>query len=238
MELDLTLNVEHIKRSESLNFYKFKSNLSAIKDSIQRENAHAIFLGLEAEEEFLPYFMNEPKTVFGFIFQFIMYYIVPKLFSSESTKLTLKNVIERLSEDIEYRNQTYSEYNNSVRPYSLVRDVNLVDLIYAGNDKKAISELEKIRAVSETRARPSHDRITLGFIYILNQQYDPEEYFKAEDGVKGIAKRNAQSIYTGTGIGELFQERVFRALLDYGQYFEDRYKYLKEITPQIPKIKT
>jgi hypothetical protein len=208
-----------------------KKRLSRIEQAAQKESAHAVFLVLEAKGEILPYFMNEPKTAFGIMHQATLYEHVPELFVNPTTKSTLQSIIKRLENDIVYRNGAYAEYDATVRPYSQAHDVDLVDMLYSGKDSKAIENLEKIRSACETRAMPVKDRIALGYIYVISRQFDPEEFFKAEHGPEGVTKRNSQGYYTGLGL--CIQERVFRALLDFGQYFEDRYSDLKEILPVV-----
>jgi hypothetical protein len=174
--------------------------------------------------------MNKPKTGFGLIHQGTLYKLVSELFADPTTQSTLQSTIERLQRDMLYKNQAYAEYDSTVRPYSQAHDIDLVDMLFGGQDPKAIQDLEEIRATSETMAISVQDRIAMGYIYIVGRQFDPERFFKAEQGQEGLAKRNSQAQYTEFGLH--LQERVFRALLDFGQYFEDRYKSLKEILPE------
>lgn len=229
--LDLSTNEKHHDGFFAVTLPILKGRLVQITEAAQKESAHAIFLALEAKGEILPYFMNKPKTAFGLIHQDTLYKLVPELFADPTTQSTLRSTIEKLKQDTLYRNQVYAEYDATVRPYSQAHDVDLVDMLYGGQDQKAIQDLEAIRAAGEARGMPVQDRIALGYIYIVGRQFDPEEFFRAEQGPEGVAKRNSQAQYTG--LGSHLQERVFRALLDFGQYFKDRYKDLKEILPTI-----
>lgn len=231
--LDLSTNEKHHDGFFEVTPLILKGRLAKIAQAAQKESAHAVFLALEAKGEILPYFMNKPKTVFGLMHQCILYKLVTELFVDLTTQSTLQGTIERLQQDTAYRNQAYAEYDSAVRPYSQAHDVDLVDMLYEGKDQKAIKYLERIRTTGEARAMLVHDRIALGYIYIVSRQFNPEEFFRAEQGVEGVAKRNSQARYTGLGLH--LKERVFRALLDFGQYFEDGYKDLKEILPTLSK---
>jgi len=229
--LDLSTNEKHHDGFFAVTLPILKGRLVQIAEAAQKESAHAVFLALEAKGEILPYFMYEPKTTFGLIHQGTLYKLVPQLFADPTTQSTLQSTIERLQQNTPYRDQAYTEYDTKVRPYSQAHDMDLVDMLYRGQDPKAIQDLEAIRAAGEERAMPVQDRIALGYIYIIGRQFDPDEFFKAEQGPEGVAKRNSQTQYTGLGLH--LQERVFRALLDFGQYFEDRYKELREILPAV-----
>jgi hypothetical protein len=228
--LDLSTNEQHHDGFFAVTLPILKGRLVQIAEAAEKESAHAVFLALEAKGEILPYFMNEPKTAFGLIHQGTLYNLVPKLFADPTTQTTLQSTIERLQQDTTYRNQAYAEYDSQVRPYSLAHEVDIVDMLYGGSDPMAISELMQIMTKCEEGAKPVHDRIALGYIYIIGRQMDPEIFFRAEQGEAGVAKRNSQGQYTGLGLH--LQERVFRALLDFGQYFEDRYKDFRESLPK------
>jgi len=229
--LDLSTNEKHHDGFFAVTLPILKGRLVTIAEAAQKESAHAVFLALEAKGEILPYFMNKPKTAFGLIHQVALYKLVPELFVNPTTQSALQPTIQRLQRDTHYRDQAYAEYDTTIRPYSLAHDVDLVDMLYGGQNPKAMQDLETIRAAGGTRAMPVQDRIALGAIYIIGRQFDPIEFFRAKQGLKGLGKRNSQAKYTG--IGHFLQERVFRALLDFGQYFEDRYRDLKDILPVV-----
>ncbi len=228
--LDLSTNEKHHDGFFAVKLPVLKGRLVQISKAAQKESAHAVFLALEAKGEILPYFMNEPKTDFGLMHQGTLYGLVPALFADKTTQSTLQATIEKLQQDPNYRSRAYSEYDSHVRPYSLVHEVDIVDMLYSGSDPKAIRDLKEIMTRCEEKAKPVHDRIALGYIYIIAKQKDPEAFFRPEQGDAGVAKRNSQARFTGFGLNS--QERVFRALLDFGQYFEDRYKDFKEMLPK------
>lgn len=229
--LDLSTNEKHHDGFFAVTLPILKGRLVQIAEATQKESAHAVFLALEAKGEILPYFMNEPKTAFGLIHQGTLYKLVPELFADPTTQSTLQSTIERLQQDSSYRDQAYAEYDTKVRPYSQAHGADLVDMLYGWQDPKAIEDLKAIMSAGEERAMPVQDRIALGYIYIISRQFDPEVFFRAEQGPAGVSKRNSQAQYTG--LGHHLQERVFRALLDFGQYFEDKYQDLKQIVPAV-----
>lgn len=229
--LDLSTNNEHDDGFFAVKLPVFKGRLVQISKAAQKESAHAVFLALEAKGEILPYFMNEPKTFFGSMHQDTLYSLVPKLFADKVTQSTLQATIERLQQDPNYRSRAYFEYDSHIRPYSPVHEVDIVDMLYSGSDPKAIRDLKEIMTRCEEKAKPVHDRISLGYIYLIARQKDPEAFFRPEQDDAGVEKRN--SLAHITGCGHFLQERVFRALLDFGQYFEDRYRDFKEIFPEL-----
>lgn len=231
MNLDLTLDKDHHDGFFTVEHSILEERLAKVAG---QHAAHVVYIAIEAKGEILPYFFNETKTLFGEVHQDTIFGAVFRMFANPQTQSTLQDVLERLVEDVEFCDQMYTEYDSKVRPYSLVHDISFSDIFDLDEyPSKVRRDLSVIADACRKANQTIHNRIALAYVYIVAMQKDPVEFFKPEQGPAGIVKRNMQARFTG--IGHEMHERVFRALLDYGQYFEDRYKELLEMDVSIER---
>lgn len=214
------------------------------------DTVHLIFLALEARGEILPYFLNPQKTREGCRHQYKIFGSLPKLFLIPETQVALEECIVWLRQNGRSQERAYQEYDALVRPYSYLKYVDLTApplLSPERRDRHVVEDLSIIMEEAAHRALPSHDAVALAIIYLTSKGYDflhqdfslpqdsfsrdPQYFFAALPGEAGRNKRASQQRYIG--LGDALHERVSRALLDSGGYFEQRFEQLKEILPHV-----
>ena len=194
--------------------------------------AYLAMFATEACGEFLPWFYEEAQTAFGFMHQGTFATIsTPKLFAQKSPRQRILQMQKRLLVDRAYRGSAFATYDTTVRPVSLVADVDLVDLLYNGKDQTPIDTLNNLRRDFEAEGRKVHERIAMGLIYIVSRSKDPALFFAPLQRQAGVDKRNEQAPYIG--LGHEIQQRVFRGLCDYGGFFDAMYQELCKVAPEV-----